>query len=386
MHLKRLTSQTEKICLLVMLCSFFSVNSLSVNPAYIGISICLFMLLILIFLRQRLAKLSIVIVFFSIIICIAQVLAFFNIYSPALLENKVNYLSVIIFIISSTYAVLYLEFFKTKPEHVRHNIYRWSGYSLCFYLLLELTSRFSIGSISLGLLYGFKKSFFYFDSNFIGMMIMSFIMFFLYVRNIGGKGFGIIIFMLMLFLIFTMSRAAIIATTICVCVFFSHKTYKWKSYMVLVCYFIVFFVLTYIYLFDSFNFKEFDGSFNSKFYIISKAVELHDRLPLSSLLFGIGLGNFDKYTGIFAHNIFVTVLMEMGLVGTMAFLLFITYSVLKSNSATLYIWLPTLICGVSLFGVYTPYLFLINAAIILESGNKLKVSGEVESFSNNSSL
>lgn len=371
MHLKRLTSQTDKICLLVILCSFFSVNSLSINPAYVCMSVGILMLIMLVFLSQRLAKLSIAIIFFSCVIFITQIVAFFNVYSPALLEgNNVNHLSVIIFIISSLYAVVYLEFFKTKPEHTRHNIYRLGGYILCFYLFLDLISRLFIGSIDKGLLYGFKKSFFYFDSNFIGIMIMSFIMFFLYVRNIGGKGFGIIIFLLMLFLISTMSRAAIIATIVCVGVFFSHETYKWKSYVVLFIYLIVFFVMTYVYLFDSFSFQGFDGSFNSKFYIVSQALALYDRLPLSSFLFGVGLGNFDKYTGIFAHNIFVTVLMEMGVVGAIAFLCFIIYSVSKSNSAALYIWLPTLICGISLFGVYIPYLFLINTAIILESKHK----------------
>ncbi|MEH8161482.1 O-antigen ligase family protein [Aeromonas allosaccharophila] len=329
------------------------------------------MSIVLVFLRQRLAKLSIAILLFSCVIFITQMIAFFNVYSPALLEKNVNHLSVIIFIISSVYAVLYLEFFKTMPEHTRHNIYRWGGYFLCFYLFLELISRLFIGSIGMGLLYGFKKSLFYFDSNFIGMMIMSFIMFFFYVRNIGGKGFGIIILLLVLLLILTMSRAAIIATIICMGVFYSHKTYKWKSYVVLVFYFFVFFALAYIYLFDSFSFQDFDGSFNSKFYIISKAMELYDTLPLSSLLFGVGLGNFDKYTGIFAHNIFVTVIMEMGIVGTISFLCFITYSVSKSNSAALYIWLPTLICGISLFGVYTPYLFLINTAIVLESKKQI---------------
>lgn len=74
-----------------------------------------------------------------------------------------------------------------------------------------------------------------------------------------------------------------------------------------------------LYLFDDVNFLNIDGSFNSKFYIVNKAMELYEQLPHFSIMFGLGLGNFDKFTEIFAHNIFVTMFMEMGIVGTLLF-------------------------------------------------------------------
>ncbi|WP_114729092.1 O-antigen ligase family protein [Vibrio cholerae] len=367
MHLKRLNGFNEFICLIIFVFSFFSINSLKLNPAYIGIASFIFSVTILIFRRQKISSFSFAMIFFSLIILVSQFYTLFNVDKSKMAEPEVNYFSAIIFGVSILYSVTFIELFKDKDKFVRLNLYRWSGYILCAFLLIELAVRINIGSLSLGLLYGFKKSLFYFDSNFIGIMIMSFIMFYLYLSKVYNHNFRLLICFLFLFLILTMSRAAIFSTLIACCIFYSKKNFKLKAYSSLLLYAMIFLSFSYIYLFDDYSFQDLDGSFNSKFYIVSKAIDIYNSLPESYMWFGIGLGNFDKYTGIFAHNIFVTIFIEMGIIGSVVFILLVAFSALKSNSMALYIWVPTLICGISLFGVYTPYLFLINAAIFLEN-------------------
>ncbi|HHQ4767844.1 TPA: O-antigen ligase family protein [Aeromonas veronii] len=317
---------------------------------------------------------SLITIIFSLLMVVTQYIGISHAPENLKIDKTSNYLSAMIFILSILYSISYYEFFKRMTQTHRYLIYRMCGYIFIFYLSLELFIRITIGNPSLGLLYGFKKSFFYFDSNFTGLVIMSFLMFFLYMKNIGMEKTKLIIFLLMILLILTVSRAAILATIIGLFVFINHKSFRIKAFISLIVYLVVFFAMCILYLFDDVNFLNIDGSFNSKFYIVSKAMELYEQLPHFSIMFGLGLGNFDKFTEIFAHNIFVTMFMEMGVVGTLLLLLFIALSIRISRGAASYIWLPTFVCGVSLFGVYSPYLFLINAAILLESKNDSGVS------------
>ncbi|MGL5948596.1 MAG: O-antigen ligase family protein [Aeromonas sp.] len=367
MQINSLKNRSEYICLLIFVFSFFSFNGLGLNPAYSIIIGSIFLSFLLAIAQRSLTRVSLVFILFSGSILLMQVLAFKNIYTPALMVRKVNYLSSVIFVLSALYAVPFYEFFRQQPRFYRMNIYRLAGYIFVAYLLIEWVVRIGIGNPSRGLLYGFKKSLFYFDSNFTGLVILSFFVLFLYLNNIGRQGFKLILALLLFILFFTMSRAAIGTAIICLAIFYSHRGYRWRSALSLFCYLLFFAMLCYLYLSEIMDFVKYDGSFNSKFYIVRRAMELIEELPMMPRLFGVGFGNFDTYTGIFAHNIFVTVIIELGFVGCSTFVLFMLYSIAASGGAALYIWLPTWICGISLFGVYSPFLFLVNAAIILES-------------------
>ncbi|MGL4448213.1 MAG: O-antigen ligase family protein [Aeromonas sp.] len=367
MHVKNLKKKSEYICLMIFIFSFFSINGLGLNPSYLIIIFSIFLSFLMVMTKRSLTRVSLMFVFFAFSILVMQVLAFKNIHTPALMIRKVNYLSSVIFILSILYAVPFYEFFRLQSRSARMNIYRLAGYIFIIYLFIEWLVRLAIGNPSRGLLYGFKKSMFYFDSNFTGLVILSFVVFYLFLINIGSRGFGLILGLLLFILLFTMSRAAMGAAFICAAIFYSHHGYRWRATVSLITYLSFFSLLCYLYLFEIMDFVKYDGSFNSKFYIVRRAMELIEELPTIPRLFGVGFGNFNTYTGIFAHNIFVTVVIEMGFVGCISFLLFMVYSIIVSKGAALYIWLPTWICGISLFGVYSPFLFLVNAAIILES-------------------
>lgn len=354
--------------------SYFSLNFFGVNPAYFFMLAFVSITSMAIMVSRKVSYVSLIIIIFSLLMAITQYIGISHAPENLKVDRTSNYLSAIIFILSILYSICFYEFFKRIPLAHRYRIYRGCGYIFILYLSLELFIRIAIGNSSIGLLYGFKKSLFYFDSNFTGLVIMSFLMFFLYMKNVGMEKTKVIIFLLMILLVLTVSRAAILATIICLFVFINHKSFRLKAFISLMFYLVVFFTMCILYLFDDVNFLNIDGSFNSKFYIVNKAMELYEQLPHFSIMFGLGLGNFDKFTEIFAHNIFVTMFMEMGIVGTLLFLLFIAFSIRISRGAASYIWLPTFVCGVSLFGVYSPYLFLINTAILLESKNDTGVS------------
>lgn len=77
------------------------------------------------------------------------------------------------------------------------------------------------------------------------------------------------------------------------------------------------------YLFENSNYSNIDGSFNSKFYIISQAFEFYTTQSLMTHMFGVGLGNTEQLLGIFAHNIYVTLVLEFGFIGSFLFITFI---------------------------------------------------------------
>lgn len=90
---------------------------------------------------------------------------------------------------------------------------------------------------------------------------------------------------------------------------------------------------------------DFDGSFNSKFYLISSALDNHASVPFVNKIFGIGLNNFSYYTDSFAHNIFITLVYEFGILGTLMFVLFLLYSYFKIGKDVTYIFIPLLVAG-----------------------------------------
>ena len=115
------------------------------------------------------------------------------------------------------------------------------------------------------------------------------------------------------------------------------------------------------------SYVDVDGSFNSKFYLISSALDNYAGVPFVNKIFGIGLNNFSYYTdGFFAHNIFITLVYEFGILGTLMFVLFLLYSYFKIGKDVTYIFIPLLVAGFSLFSAYVPFLFVLLACMYIE--------------------
>lgn len=93
-----------------------------------------------------------------------------------------------------------------------------------------------------------------------------------------------------------------------------------------------------------------DVSFLSKFEIIELSISHLKESSLSEILFGIGYGNTVNYFGIGAHNLFVTHLIESGIIGLLLFLIVNLMFIKGSNRYSLYLTFPLFISGFSLAG------------------------------------
>lgn len=328
----------------------------------------IFLSFFLFFIRGKISRFSVCSLLFAIFITLCQVVAIYNPDSNLMATGaSVNRVSFIIFIISILYAISFFESFKWLSKSDRVRVYFYCGMVFFIYLLCEFFLRVFYGDLNRGILYGFKDSLMYFDSNFTGLVIMSFFMLFLFLKQYVSAKIRYFPFVCFLFLLLTASRAAIISVIFSFFIFSSTSSFKKRSYFMLIMYLLVFFMMSYAYFFGLINYSSIDGSFNSKFYIVDQAIKLNEEMSYKAIIFGIGFGNFYNYMGIFAHNIFVTMFIEMGVLESLAFIVFIFYSIRISDSYSLYIWVPTLIAGLSLFSVYTPFLFVINAILILEA-------------------
>ncbi|WP_115102333.1 O-antigen ligase family protein [Hafnia alvei] len=350
----------------ILFCSFFSINSLPINPVYIIGFIMLACVAGVSCLRGKLNKFSLVVILFSLLILISQIIGIISESNVNIYPNGVNYLTPILFFYSMIICIGISEYANRISHTVRVKIYKKMYALLSIFLLIELISRILISDLSKGFLYAFKSSLFYFDSNFTGLVIITFFSLFLYLKNNLDLKLKYSKVVLILFSVLTFSRAVYVTLFAMLYAFRKPAHIKGRSLVVILSTILVFTYMIVRYVVDKSSFSNIDGSFNSKFYIVNRAIDFYSTQPLSVHLFGIGLGNTEQLLGIFAHNIFVTMIIELGFVGSLLFLFFIYYSIKVSNGYALYLWVPTFICGISLFSAYSPFLFVANAIICAE--------------------
>jgi len=238
---------------------------------------------------------------------------------------------------------------------------------LILFMFLELLLRIAFSG-NFGSFYDYKQSFFFTDSNFSSFIILFFLMFAIFLKNKKVLDIGNIRFIILfLLLLMTFSRASILAFIVSYLFLISSKKYRTPLFVI--------FISTYIYFsyrlvgkyISGESFVDVDGSFNTKFYFISIAINDYPLVPLVNKIFGIGLNNFFYYSdGFFAHNIFVTFLYEFGFLGFLIFLFFIFYSYRKIGKDFTYILMPLLVAGFSLFSAYMPFFFVLLACMYIE--------------------
>ncbi|MFY3768925.1 hypothetical protein AHYW_004190 [Providencia manganoxydans] len=352
---------------LVICCSFISFNSLPINLTYIlGFILICFGILTLI-LKLKVNKLTCIYFIFSTIFILSQFTGLFI--ANSLYSNEINYLSPLLFYFSWLISIFIPNIIPNTLPYDRKKIYlRAINVSLVF-LCIETLTRILLYDSSKGFIYAFKSSYFYFDTNFSGIVIVSLISFSIYIRKRLNVNINKQILFLSILLLLTFSRSAIIAGIISLVVFYRLDKFRFKAYLILLSTLAIFSYMLYQYLYLDVNFRDLDGSFNSKFYIFSIAENLYSSLPYTLKFFGIGMGNTEFYLKIFAHNIYVTFFLEFGIIGSFLFILFVVYSLIISKSFSIILWLPIFICGISLFSAYSPYIFIINAIIISEEIN-----------------
>lgn len=348
---------------LIIFLAFFSVNKFIINPVYI-IGILFFLIGIHFINFRKISGYTCVGLVFFIAILIDMTIGVnyqINVGIPA------SYISSLLFGYSVLLGILCYEVARGTTRVDRVFIYKYINYILIVFMVFELFFRILNPDSSEHGFYRFKDSFFYFDSNFTGLVLCAFLVFFYYLKNENIYDIGRLSFLILfLLLILTFSRASIIAFIFSIVLYKTFgKYFKIFSIFILLIIFYASIILINIFSGGE-NFANIDGSFNSKFSIINNAIKIYTDLPFILKLTGIGLANFYNYAGVFAHNIAVTLIFEFGIIGFILFAAYLYYLYKKTDGDLMYLLFPILICGASLFSAYFAFFFILSALILIE--------------------
>ncbi|MCS6741415.1 hypothetical protein ACOUXA_15345 [Acinetobacter baumannii] len=347
---------------LLLFCSFFSVNSLPINPVY-----CLSvptLIVSFLFFKRNIDKLQL---FLYLYFILSAVFFAVGVHYFSFISNEVRISSSLLYLYCILLGAQVILVGRGISKNKRIKLYNIIYNILIFFMFLELLLRIAFSG-NFGSFYDYKQSFFFTDSNFSSFIILFFLMFAIFLKSkkildIGRFRFLILFFLLLM----TFSRASIFAFLVSYLFIKSNNKYRTPVFIA--------FILIYIYFsyrlvgkyISGESYVDVDGSFNTKFYFISIAINDYPLVPLINKFFGIGLNNFFYYSdGFFAHNIFVTFLYEFGILGFLIFLLFIFFSYRKIGKDLTYILMPLLVAGFSLFSAYMPFFFVLLACMYIE--------------------
>ena len=359
----------EKLYSAAIIFSFVSFSEINekLNFTYLVIAFLFCMLFVKLLVSYKIGKHQLHLIAVSVVILSLQLLAI------AYSENEIGvggeYLTVFLFSVSLLVAPLSLFFL----QGVELNEKWFKGIVSIFFVffIIEVATRFIFLSTGKGGVYEFKKSFFYYDTNFLGAVLVCLYGLFLYVKDklsLGWFGrFGTFFIILLIFL--TFSRAARIGMFFLLIV---NGVFRRSLKVSLLSCFIaysIFFVMFYSYARGE-DFVSIDGSFNSKFYILNLALEKLESLSNLQLTLGVGLGGGQDLLGYFSHSIVATAVIELGVISTILFLhyLFLLYLLCGKDYLVLII-LPMFIMGISLFSAYMPFLFAVSSVFFYFNGN-----------------
>ncbi len=205
------------------------------------------------------------------------------------------------------------------------------------------------------------NSIMFMDSNHVGMVILTFygLLIYLLKEHKINKVWFIYLVVFFLFILFTFSRAAIVASIVFAFLFLFFKINKSFIKIILLLAIVMLFLINFIIPFYS---K--DPSFLSKFMILKDVVNYTRTSNFMRLFFGVGYGNSPKYLGIGTHNLVLTYYVEGGILAIILFSLLYGFF-LKKTSKVLYVILPFLFAGMSFAPQVQTYYFSALAVIIL---------------------
>lgn len=201
------------------------------------------------------------------------------------------------------------------------------------------------------------------DSNLTGIITLSLSCLSLFLRkHLKSKRYLIYTFLFSILLLLSFSRSAIFAFLIICCyIYYKNINSPYLRFAIL-----SFIIISCISIFIPYFLH--DESFLSKIYIYELFLNHFHQANISSIFFGLSLGGFGKTYGIEAHSIYATYICELGIIGAVAFFIFLKSVISKSGDVLVYSIFPILIPGLS----YYPYagipmtFFSIAAILFLE--------------------
>lgn len=240
---------------------------------------------------------------------------------------------------------------------------------------LDLETLAKLAELGIGFQIYKLNTFMYMDSNFVGLQACSVFSFMCWLSYSGIKQNKLIAFTLSIATFLTFSRSAII-----VCVFSVFMLLLFKSKIPKLILNLLFLILSLLIVMTVFIMFANDVSFMSKFHIFSVAQEYLIRENWLTLFLGVGIGNAKEYLGIGAHNLFVTFLVETGIIGLIVFLGINLYWYSILNRGWFIVVFPFLFASMSLGTTAIPYLFTLVTMAILIKRNKLIVDNSKRGY------
>lgn len=347
----------------VRLFTFYAILAFSFVPILIYINLSQIFLLILcaVALCCYLVRLEVdmfAALFMILLISLSQAIGIAH--SPALQKN---YLTPSLFLTSLLIAPAMMLLVRSYPlSCLRRLVPRIINWVLIF-LAIECISRFILSpnmpataetDIS-DSFYLYKFSLFFVDSNFVGIEILCLLsVMFVFREEIGRKKW----LLAYLLLLATLSRASIAAG---ICQLVIYKLWRWRVWAFLGL--LAAYVSAIYQLLMSYTTRgpqaihEVDGSLSTKLFILSLMTEIYRRADTAQRLFGIGVGNLYNMAGIFAHNIAATLVLELGISGSLLLAVYIWILSRKCPVSAYFLILPMVINGFSLVSTTMPYFF-----------------------------
>ncbi|MEZ9888013.1 hypothetical protein AB4345_04730 [Vibrio breoganii] len=219
------------------------------------------------------------------------------------------------------------------------------------------------------LFYAYKHSYIFQDSNFVGLSLISVFFLLLNLKQPLGRYYKPLLAWCFLLTVLTISRASIfVLVLVWVLKLFFDARFDIRiklAFLIFSTSIIVLFVygLNSIFVAD-------DVSLETKFLIVKLFISQLEDNSIYSNLFGWGLNQTYYYWGIAAHNLFITLILETGIIGFLIVILLFLYF-FELNREVIYQLLAFIVASQSFGLLFTPMLIPIALNIILRNnGNR----------------
>lgn len=266
-------------------------------------------------------------------------------------SSMLMYIIIVVLLKGSTY---------NRLLHISYVFIKATTYAL----VTECVIRLSL-SIPHGFgLYNLKgNSFMFLDTNFCGLMVLVLVCYVRYLivfcNQVHLKKF---VYIYVLLLLLTFSRAAIIGYIFFEFLFFNMTPTRWKL--------ILFKRLAIIIIWGTLiggiiiDVANNDDSFKSKIYIYNIVIENIDILR-DKIVWGVGYEHGQTLLGIYPHNFFLLYLLETGIIGLVFKLIFILYILHRTRWIGLFIAFAYLVPIQSAASYATHYFYVVLALMTL---------------------
>ena len=348
---------------LVTFCGFFSIK-LGFSPIYLT-----FFVAVAFFLNAMFSKVAFLQIKWDVLGAIALIVYItisycyvwnYDGFSPSALINLV-------------FSLLY--FLTTKFVLInssRRSVYKASYYFIAFSFVLlglELMVRILNPSTSEELghydrddlfWYVYKSNSFMFqDSNTIGLFASTIFCFILQVSRLYLKRLSLFLLPFFIIVLGSISRASIV-TTVIIYIFYLSNNYKWRF---LYCTLLVLLGVSVL-----FYFRFGDESIIARFFIADLVAQYLGEANLLMLMLGVGPGGAERALGVGSHLLSFTLLVEIGLVGTLLHV-FLWYSIYHCSHGKAGVLIFSLfINGLSFTTFAIPWFYTMCAILIYFSG------------------